>query len=294
MNINIDISETEKFRSIRHILISGGVIKRVQCNALPAICPQWCIGVSGGCTVCDCSNYGPNGIVNSTSGLSVVSGGSGMSMVNPGGMIGFGTGFNSGNSQSSSAVGVFNSNLPGFNPANSGQANSFMTLSGGLDPSNPYGFGNPANLGMAAGAGRPSNPGGSTSIAGNPMLFQGVLQQTGQSGSGNLQGSIPQTGPGSGNGLPVQGTMPQTGPGSGNGQVIQIAATTHKSQTAKHSTVPVTTATKATSAPSTTAKVQQQTTNTASGTCAPLRCAPPCDKGVVLAPNGCPMCLCQP
>ncbi|XP_021376303.1 hyphally regulated cell wall protein 1-like [Mizuhopecten yessoensis] len=266
---------------------NGGVIQRSRCNSLPNLCPQWCIGTSSGCTVCDCAKHGAIGSANVISGLGAVSGGSGISMINPGGMIGFGTGYNSGNSQPSPVIGRFDSNLPGgFSPANMGPSNPFLTVSGGSDPSNPYGFGNPANLGMAAGAGKPSNPGGSTSIAGNPVLTAGnpgnlagssagALQQTGQSGSGSNIGS-------------------NTGSGVPSVQHIQSAVTTHKSPTVKQSTAPVTTTPTLTTTPSTTSSVPHQKTTSASGTCAPLRCTSPCAKGIVLAPNGCPMCLCQP
>ncbi|XP_033726243.1 PE-PGRS family protein PE_PGRS26-like isoform X2 [Pecten maximus] len=268
---------------------NGGVLTQVQCKSLPYFCPQWCIGTSSGCTVCDCAKYGTVGVGNGFAGLGAVSGGSGLSMINPGGMIGFGTG-----SQSSPAVGKFNSNLPGrFNPANTGLYNPFMTGSGGTDPSNPNGFGNPANLGMAAGAGIPSNPGGSTSVGGNPVLTAGAMQQTGQSGTGNAQGTLQQTGQvGSGNPQGSHGTMPQSGSGAGSGQQVQQVVTTQQSHTAKPSTVPSTTTTQSTTPSSTASTVRQKTTT--SGACAPLRCTPPCDKGVVIAPNGCPMCLCQP
>lgn len=240
-------------------ICKGGVVTRTQCSSLPYYCPQWCMSTNNGCTVCDCSKYSSIGMVSGMSGLGAVSGTSGLSMINPASMIGFG----SGNSQPSPVLGKFNSNLPGgFNSASSGMSNPFLTGSTGSDPSNPNSFGNPANLGMAAGAGVPSNPGGSSAVGG------GKLQQTGQSGS---QGPISQS-------------------GSGTGSVQQM--TTKQIQSTKHSAIQTTTSTKSTTPSPTVSTSPPQTTK--SGTCAPLRCTPPCDQGVVIAPDGCPMCLCQP
>ncbi|XP_069102679.1 uncharacterized protein [Argopecten irradians] len=167
---------------------------------------------------------------------------------------------------------------------------------------------NPASMiGFGSGNSQPSPllgkfnlnlPGGFNSASSgmsNPFL-------TGSAGSDpsnpNSFGNLANLGMAAGAGVPSNpggssavGGGPISQSGSGTGSVQHM--TTKQIQSTKHSAIQTTTtSTKSTTPPPTISTSQLQTTR--SGTCAPLRCTPPCDQGVVIAPDGCPMCLCQP